>query len=1178
MNYFKAGYLKRMGLSFFVIGLFTSMFSSAFVYGDDWPTRLHDISRCGVSSEQLTMPLSQAWVYETDNAPESAWTESPAVHDYYHYWFNLKPRQNYDFSFDTSVSGGFLYFGSSNTGQISCLNAVTGQEVWTYFTEGPVRFAPTIADGKIYAGSDDGFVYCLNAGDGTLVWKERVGGEDMIWGNEHMISVWPVRSSVLVSNGQVFWAAGLFPQEGMYLCKRNAADGTGGWTVTPQLPPQGYLLATPDLLFVPSGRTYPMVFSRSSGAFAGFINSSTRDGGAWALLTPDNNSFWTGPNVSNQTQEYNASSRAYIASINGANYLIADAIYAYYNTDTHLIKINRSNRSQVWAVEEDYPYSIIEGGTTIYAGGNGKVAAFATSDGEKVWEASINGQAYGLALADNCLYVGTDTGNIYCFSAKMPAVTNADGAIVQDSTTAVLNGKLLSEGAGQTSVVLYWGKTDGQMQPQDWQNSVDLGLKTPGPISEIRTGLESNAIYYYRYCAVNSYGTAWANQSDVLITGEISLQVSDGNASESQGDLGQFSLQRPAWSVGESLTVNYSVSGTATSVDDYEALSDTVTFLSGQAVASITILPVDDSEMETDETVVVTLGPGGYIPAAQHSGTVTIADNDSVEGYQYRMKIQFGGYLGTETLNDFPALITLGNVAPMGLVAHWDFDADFTDSASMHDLTAVNGASIVAGGKIGGAASFDRSQEQYARVNETLFARDGDYTVVAWYKSNIADMGIERQFVFESENYAVSYGLRDGGGVDIGQVYINTTNGVGSYNVAGGAGVEWHHIALTHTASTGVTTAYLDGTYAGEKTLLGDLLQMSYFVIGGHRDNTGRNFDGLIDDVAVFDNVISTSYIEYLAAGNAVNDSLVNFDYSQLAYANGSDLRFVSADLQTFLSYEFEEWDVGGDSKIWVNVPEITGSDSYIWLYWGNPDSDQMPACTVDGSTWSDDFANVWHMNNSAGVLTDATLADNDGAVSGDPADISGVIGDAVEFDGVGDYFSLSNPLTIGSVSNTVSAWVKVPTADSFDVGERVGILLGSYNAAPNVNWELYNVGQMRIYWNGGNPSAYGITDLRDNTWHHIAWTRDKQSGQIYFYIDGQLEKTVTTAGSDIVLNSAHKIGADNRGSTTPCFHGSVDELRVSAVARSVDWIKASADNINSGTFIWYGEISPFND
>ncbi len=968
MNYVEVSHPRYICKYFFLIVIFTGIFFGSIVHADDWPTRLHDISRCGVSSEDLTMPLSQAWVYETDNAPEPAWTESPALHNHYAGTYDLKPRQNYDFSFDVSVSGGLLYFGSSKTCEISCLNAVTGQEVWTYFTEGPVRFAPTVADGKVYAGSDDGYVYCLNAGDGSLAWKERVGAEDMIWGNEHMISVWPVRSSVLVDNGQVYWSAGMFPQEGMYLCCRNAADGSGGWTVTPNLPPQGYLLATPDLLFVPSGKTYPMVFHRSSGSFAGFINSSTRDGGAWALLTPDNNSFWTGPTVANQTQEFNTSSRTRIASINGANYLIADSTHAYYNTDTHLIKIKRSDRSQIWVVEEDFPCSIIEGGPTIYAGGDGKVAAFAGADGQKLWEAPICGKAYGLALADNCLYVSTDTGNIYCFSAIMPAVSNGAGAVVQDSSSATLSGELLSEGSGQTSVTLYWGKSDGRMQSQDWQNSLDLGPKTPGPISQLITGLESETLYYYRYCAINSSGTAWSEQSDVFVTGEISLQVADGTASETAGDTGQIVLQRPAWATGEALTVNYNISGTAISDADYEPLTGTVIFQSGQISAFINVLPVDDLEMETDETVVVTLTPGGYLLPAQSSGTITITDNDSIDGYSHRMMIRFSGYRGTETLVDFPALITL-------------------------------------------------------------------------------------------------------------------------------------------------------------------------------------------------------------------NESLEEFSYSQLAYANGSDLRFVSADLQTFLSFEMEQWNVSGDSNIWVKVPEITGSDSYVWLYWGNPDNDQMPSCTTDGSVWSSDFANVWHMTD-AGTLNDAMVAGNNGAASGDPTSVAGQIGNAVKFDGSGDYFSLSDPLTIGSLSNTVSAWVKIPAVgtDGLGTSERVGVLLGNYSASPNVNWEFHDDGQTRIYWNNGSPNAYGIADFRDNNWHHVAWVRDKASNAFYLYIDGQLDQTITTAGSDIAINAAGKIGADNRGSSTPYFHGTIDELRVSAVARSADWLKACADNLNNSYFVQYGETLAFNE
>ncbi len=400
------------------------LFLAATASAEDWPTRLHDMHRSGITSETLTLPLTPQWVYDTARRPAPAWTQSPAVHDYYNNYYNLKPRQNFDFAFDVAVAGGYVYFGSSRSGTINCLRAATGEKVWTFFTEGPVRFAPTVAGGKAYAGSDDGYVYCLHALDGTRIWSERVGGEDRIWGNGQMISVWPVRSSVLVDGSDIFWAAGIFPEEGMYLCKRNAANGSGGWTVTPLLPPQGYLLATAGKLFVPSGKTYPTVYNRTNGVYAGSVQVNTRDGGCWALLTPSESSFWTGPSADNQVRQFNAQTTAYIAAVNGANYLIADDTYAYCCTDTQIYKIQRSDCSILWRVDYAYPYALIKAGTTLFAGGNGEIAAFEAttargkakqSDGVRIWTAPVQGKVYGLAVANGALYASTDTGMIYCF-------------------------------------------------------------------------------------------------------------------------------------------------------------------------------------------------------------------------------------------------------------------------------------------------------------------------------------------------------------------------------------------------------------------------------------------------------------------------------------------------------------------------------------------------------------------------------------------------------------------------------------------------------------------------------------------------------------------------------------------------------------------------------------------
>jgi putative pyrroloquinoline-quinone binding quinoprotein len=293
-RYSKSGCVKlrrAMGLVAPVI-VMSALLAGSLAQAEDWPARLHDIQRSGVTAERIYPPLTPAWACTTKRGPVPAWTESPAIHDYLHNWYDLKPRQNFDRCFDVAVVGGFVYFGSSKSGAVTCLNAADGQEVWTYFTNGPVRFAPHVVDGKVYVGSDDGFVYCLDATDGSLIWSDRAGpSEEMLWGNEHMISVWPVRTSVMVDGPDVFWAAGIFPEEGMYVCKRDAATGKGGWTEKAVAPPQGYLLALPDRIFVPTGKGFPQIYSRAAGAHAGDIKGDGRDGGCWALISPEKSEF-----------------------------------------------------------------------------------------------------------------------------------------------------------------------------------------------------------------------------------------------------------------------------------------------------------------------------------------------------------------------------------------------------------------------------------------------------------------------------------------------------------------------------------------------------------------------------------------------------------------------------------------------------------------------------------------------------------------------------------------------------------------------------------------------------------------------------------------------------------------------------------------------------------------------
>ncbi|MBN2380195.1 PQQ-binding-like beta-propeller repeat protein [candidate division WOR-3 bacterium] len=72
-----------------------------------------------------------------------------------------------------SYASGKLYLGAVS-GEIICLDAKDGKELWRYDCGEPVRFQPAVAGGKVFWGTDAGTVYCLEAkdpnADGWYMW------------------------------------------------------------------------------------------------------------------------------------------------------------------------------------------------------------------------------------------------------------------------------------------------------------------------------------------------------------------------------------------------------------------------------------------------------------------------------------------------------------------------------------------------------------------------------------------------------------------------------------------------------------------------------------------------------------------------------------------------------------------------------------------------------------------------------------------------------------------------------------------------------------------------------------------------------------------------------------------------------------------------------------------------
>ena len=452
------------------------MATNAAVAGD-WPTYLHDFSRSGSTGETISFPLNNNWSFTSPALPQPGNTgpDGRVIENK-----KLRPRIAFDDAFHVAVVGDRVYFGSSVDHQMRCVNASTGKVVWKFYCDAPIRLAPTVANGRVYFGSDDGSVYCLRDDTGKEQWKLRAGPEDSwLIGRQEMISRWPVRTGILVDNGVAYFGAGIFPHENIYLYAVDAESGTKiiwkGDNISQKdagrndLSPQGYLLANDDALFVPSGRTLPAAIDRKTGEIlhkptpswrrdAGGVVGGTHallaDGqlysfGAHHILALDQKNGKVGFGWLNGKQMAVTGKYAYITSedfvvkVDRLEHAVASQ--EAHALDMEIYNTNRALRSEkdeakrkemrqkisdaqlqipkladvgvVWKKPSAGISSLVATGNAVIVGGDGVVSAFAADDGRQIWEAKVDGKARGLAVANGRVVVSTDTGAVYCYSA-----------------------------------------------------------------------------------------------------------------------------------------------------------------------------------------------------------------------------------------------------------------------------------------------------------------------------------------------------------------------------------------------------------------------------------------------------------------------------------------------------------------------------------------------------------------------------------------------------------------------------------------------------------------------------------------------------------------------------------------------------------------------------------------
>jgi outer membrane protein assembly factor BamB len=428
----------------------------------DWPTYRHDAQRTGITSEQLALPLSKSWTFVSTHQPERAWPAPFRENPYS--GVKVEPLLTFDHAFQPIACGNSVFFGSSSDHQLYCLDLTSGRIKWTFYTEGPVRICPTFHQERLYFGSDDGIIYCLDAQTGHELWRHLAGpSNDKIPGNEQIVSRWPVRSGVLVEKGLVYSAAGLFPaREGSYLFALDAYDGKNIWKKKINQTAQGYLLATPSKIFVPSGKLTPLTYNRANGDY---INRISGPRGNFALIVDD--VMVSGPGISGgNLVALDQANKQYRVANFKANKAVISSNSVFLASGTEVIRRDRKPfvlrslekrrndlletiqtekdaaksetlKAQLKEVEESIEKlkaeaaiikewkqpvkdakSIILAGNTLFVGREHEVLAIHASTGSIDWNMSVDGVVHGIVAANGFLLATTDKGRIYCFAEQ----------------------------------------------------------------------------------------------------------------------------------------------------------------------------------------------------------------------------------------------------------------------------------------------------------------------------------------------------------------------------------------------------------------------------------------------------------------------------------------------------------------------------------------------------------------------------------------------------------------------------------------------------------------------------------------------------------------------------------------------------------------------------------------
>jgi chitodextrinase len=480
-----------------------------------------------------------------------------------------------------------------------------------------------------------------------------------------------------------------------------------------------------------------------------------------------------------------------------------------------------------------------------------------------------------------------------------------------------------------------------------------------------------------------------------------------------------------------------------------------------------------------------------------------------------------------------------------GLVAAYGFDegsgTTATDASGNGRTGSVTGATW-ATGRYGGALSFDGTNDYVGLPALGTFYNTA-FTLEAWVQKATAknDVGIVGTWAGNGpmlwiDHLATRYELTLGGSLSS---YLDS----GVNPLIG----QWQHLAASFDGTT--ARYYINGVEVASRAVVGAVGTSNTWRIGAYGSVAGGFFDGIIDEIHVYDRALSAAEVQAdMSTPLGITDPGAPTTPGNLAVTGNTATSIslgwtASTDDTGVAGYNVyaDGAAAGTTSATSFTVTGLTCSTGHQFQVEAfDAGGNTSPRASVSGSTTScgtsPGLVAAYGFNEGSGTAAnDASGNGNNGTIDG-ASWVTGRNGGGLSFDGTNDQVSLGSLGTFYNSAFTLEAWVQKATAKK-DVA-----VVGTWAGSGPMLWVDHLAGHHYATL-GGTLSSYldsGQTPVVGQ-WQHVAATFDGTTA--HYYVDGALVASRAVSGS-VGSSNTWRIGAYG-ASPGGFFDGVIDDVRV---------------------------------